>query len=49
MLAGGICDDEVAPLDAGLIGKQSADRARINCGGGLEPVRRGVEDHRDGG
>lgn len=49
MFAGRISYDDVTAFDAGLVRKQRADRARIDCGGGLEPVRRGIEDDRDGG
>lgn len=49
MLAGRICDDDMASFDAGEISEQRAERVRIDRGSGLESVRRGVEDDRDGG
>jgi hypothetical protein len=49
MLAGRVGDDDVAPVDSGQVGEQRAERARIDRGGGLESLRCGVEDDRDGG
>lgn len=49
MLAGRIGDDDVASVDPRLVGEQRAERARIDRGGGLVSLRRGVQDDRDGG
>ena len=49
MLAGRICDDDMASFNSGLIGEQSAERAWIDRSGGLEAIRCGVENDRDGG
>ena len=49
MLAGRIGRDDMASVDPGHVGEQRAERARINRGGGLEALRRGVQNDRDGG
>lgn len=49
MLTGGIGDDDMAPVDAGPIGEQRAECARIDRGGRLESIRCGVENDRDSG
>jgi hypothetical protein len=49
MLAGRIPDDDMASVDPGQVGEQRAERMRIDRCGGLESVRRGVENDRDGG
>ena len=49
MLAGRVGDDDVASVDARFVGEQRAERARIDRSGGLESIRRGVENDRDGG
>ena len=49
MFAGRIPDDDMASVDPGQVGEKRTKRARIDRGGGLEPIRRGVEDDRDGG
>ena len=48
MLAGRIGDDDMASVDSSQIGEQRAERARIDRRGGLEPIRCGVENDRDG-
>jgi hypothetical protein len=49
MLAGRVSDDDMASVDPGQVGEQRAECARINRSGGLESIRRGVENDRDGG
>ena len=49
MLARSVGDDDMASVDAGQVGEQRAERARIDRRGGLESIRRGVENDRDGG
>lgn len=49
MFAGRIPDDDMASIDPGMVGEQRAERARIDRGGGLVALRRGVQNDRDGG
>lgn len=49
MLAGRIGDDNMASVDPGQVREQRAQRTRIDRGGGLESIRCGVENDRDGG
>ncbi len=49
MLAARIGDDNMASIDPGQVSEQRAQRARIDRGGGLESIRRGVQNDRDGG
>ena len=49
MLAGRIGDDDMASVDPGQVSEKRAQRAWIDCAGGVESVRRGVENNRDGG
>jgi len=49
MLAGRIGDDNMPSIDPGQVGEQRAECARIDRSGGLESIRRGVENDRDGG
>ena len=48
MIAGRIPDDDMASVDPGQVGEKRTKRARIDRGGGLEPIRCGVENDRDG-
>ena len=49
MLAGRVGDDDMAAVDPGDVGEQCAQCVRIDRGGGLESLRRGVQNDRDGG
>jgi hypothetical protein len=49
MLARCVGDDDMASVDSGLVGEQRTERARIDRGGGLVSLRRGVQNDRDGG
>lgn len=49
MLARRVGDDDMAPFNTGQVGEQRAERAWIDRSGGLESIRRGVENDRDGG
>lgn len=49
MFAGRIRHNNMASVDPGQICEQRAERARIDRGCGLESLRRGVENDRDGG
>lgn len=49
MFASRIPDDDMAPIGPGQVGEQRAERARIDRGGGLVSLRRGVQNDRDGG
>lgn len=49
MLTSGVGDDDVASVDPGQIGKQCAERARINRGRSLKSFRSGAKNDRDCG
>lgn len=49
MLTSGIGNDDMASFNSSLIGEQLAECAGINRSGGLESIRCGVENDRDGG
>ncbi len=49
VLSGRVGDDDMASIDPGKVSEQLAERVRIDRGCGLESVRRGIENDRDGG